>query len=141
MGWGRIVLAESPSRLYPHMRAKFGRDPTAVSKKVPFNFISRYTRYKGWVTFLRQNIGLTLDNDYIYMPQRRHSMQEVSWLDLHLAKRGRTNRRRGYIVGTSLDLHLAKRGRTNRTRGYIVGTSSEHTRHSSQLAHDREDIV
>ena len=23
------------------MRAKFGRDPTAVSKKVPFNFISR----------------------------------------------------------------------------------------------------
>ena len=24
------------------MRAKFGRDPTAVSKKVPFNFISIY---------------------------------------------------------------------------------------------------
>ena len=36
-----IFLAESQSRLYPHMRAKFGRDPTAVSKKVAFNFISR----------------------------------------------------------------------------------------------------
>ena len=26
-------LAESQSRLYPHVRAKFGRDPMAVSKK------------------------------------------------------------------------------------------------------------
>ena len=44
MGWGGLefFLAESQSRLYPHMRAKFGRDPTAVSKKVPFNFISRF---------------------------------------------------------------------------------------------------
>ena len=39
-----MFLAESQSRLYPHMRAKFGRDPTAVSKKVPFNFISRWFR-------------------------------------------------------------------------------------------------
>ena len=37
MGWGG-------SRLYPHMRAKFGRGPTAVSKKVFFKFISR-SRY------------------------------------------------------------------------------------------------
>ena len=36
-----FFLAESQSRLYPHMRAQFGRDPTAVSTKVPFNFISR----------------------------------------------------------------------------------------------------
>ena len=44
MGWGGsdLFLAESQSRLYPQMRAKFGRDPTAVSKKLPFNFISRY---------------------------------------------------------------------------------------------------
>ena len=42
VGWVRIVLAESQSRLYPHMHAKFGRDPTAVSKKVPFKFIYRY---------------------------------------------------------------------------------------------------
>ena len=44
MGWGgsEFFLAESQSRLYPHMRAKFGHDPTAVSKKVPFNFISRW---------------------------------------------------------------------------------------------------
>ena len=44
MGWGgsEFFLAESQSRLYPHMRAKFGRDPTAVSKKMPFKFISRY---------------------------------------------------------------------------------------------------
>ena len=39
-----FFLAESQSRLYPHMRAKFGRDPTAVSKKVPFNFINTKLR-------------------------------------------------------------------------------------------------
>ena len=39
---GPNFLAENQSCLYPHMRAKFGCDPTAVSKKVPFNFISRY---------------------------------------------------------------------------------------------------
>ena len=46
MGWGGsdFFLAESQSRLYPHMRAKFGRDPTPVSKKVHFNFISRWTK-------------------------------------------------------------------------------------------------
>ena len=38
---GQILLGESESRLYAHMRAKCGRGPTAVSKKVPFNFISR----------------------------------------------------------------------------------------------------
>ena len=42
MGWVQFFLAESQSRLYPHMRAKFGCDPTAGSKKLPFNFISRY---------------------------------------------------------------------------------------------------
>ena len=41
MGWVQFFLAESQSRLYPHMRAKFGCDPTAGSKKLPFNFISR----------------------------------------------------------------------------------------------------
>ena len=43
MGWGGsdFFLAGSQSRLYPHMRAKFGRDPTAASKKVAFKFISR----------------------------------------------------------------------------------------------------
>ena len=38
---GQKKLGESQSRLYPHMRATFGRDPTFVSKKVPFKFISR----------------------------------------------------------------------------------------------------
>ena len=33
-GVGPIFLGESRSRLYPHMRAKFGRDPTAGSKSV-----------------------------------------------------------------------------------------------------------
>ena len=28
------------------MRAQFGRGPTAVSKKVPFNFISRYNGHQ-----------------------------------------------------------------------------------------------
>ena len=40
-GVGQFFLAESQSRLYPHMRAKLVRNLTAVSKKVPFNFISR----------------------------------------------------------------------------------------------------
>ena len=42
VGWFQFFLSESQSRLYPHMRVQFGRDPTAVSKKVGFNFISRY---------------------------------------------------------------------------------------------------
>ena len=29
---------------YPHMRAKFGRGPTVVSKKVSFKFMSRYLK-------------------------------------------------------------------------------------------------
>ena len=33
---GSIFLGESQSRLYAHIRAKFGRGPTAVSKKVHF---------------------------------------------------------------------------------------------------------
>ena len=41
MGWvgSEFFLADTQSRLYPHMRAKFGRDPTVVSKKVSFKFI------------------------------------------------------------------------------------------------------
>ena len=44
---GPIFLGErneSRSRVYPHVRAKFGRDPTACSKKVTFKFISRCVR-------------------------------------------------------------------------------------------------
>ena len=42
MGWVQFCLAESQSRLYPHMRAKFGSDPTAGSKILSFKFISRF---------------------------------------------------------------------------------------------------
>ena len=43
LGWGgSICLGESQSRLYPHMRAKCGRNPTFVSKKGSLKFISRY---------------------------------------------------------------------------------------------------
>ena len=38
---GQFFLGENHSSVYPHMRDKFGRGPTAVSKKVSFNFISR----------------------------------------------------------------------------------------------------
>ena len=34
-------FGESQSRLYPHMRVKFGRGPTVVSKKGSLKFISR----------------------------------------------------------------------------------------------------
>ena len=36
-----LVFGEGQSRLYPHMRAKFGHGPTFVSKKGSFKFISR----------------------------------------------------------------------------------------------------
>ena len=42
MGWVQFFLAESQSRLYPHMRAQFGSDPTAGSKILSFKFISRW---------------------------------------------------------------------------------------------------
>ena len=41
MGWVRFFLGERRSRLYPHILLKFGRDPNAGSKKLPFKFISR----------------------------------------------------------------------------------------------------
>ena len=37
----RFFLGERRSRLYPHLRAKFGRDPMAGSKKLPFKFNNR----------------------------------------------------------------------------------------------------
>ena len=42
MGWVQFFLDESQSRLYPHMRAKFGCDPMAGSKKVTLKFIIGY---------------------------------------------------------------------------------------------------
>ena len=67
---GPIFLAESQSRLYQHMRAKFGRDPTAVSKKVAFNFISRlmhideyYVNTQGTVRL--SGIGLRIFFQYV----------------------------------------------------------------------------
>ena len=36
---GQFCLGESQSRLYPHMRVKFGRDPTFVPKKASLKFI------------------------------------------------------------------------------------------------------
>ena len=41
MGWVNFFLGESQSLLYPHMRAKFDRDPTFVSKKASLKIISR----------------------------------------------------------------------------------------------------
>ena len=39
-----FFFGENQSRLYPHMRAKFGRGPTVVSKKGLLKFISRYVQ-------------------------------------------------------------------------------------------------
>ncbi len=41
-GVGQFFFGESQSRLYPHMRAKFGRGPTVVSKKGSLKFLSRF---------------------------------------------------------------------------------------------------
>ena len=39
LGWGvSICLGESQSRIYSHMRAKFGRGPTVVSKKGGYDY-------------------------------------------------------------------------------------------------------
>ena len=40
-GVGQLFLGESQSRLYPHMRAKFGRGSTVVSKKGSLKFNNR----------------------------------------------------------------------------------------------------
>ena len=39
MEWVNLFVGESQSRLYPHMRAKFGRGPTVVSKKARLTLI------------------------------------------------------------------------------------------------------
>ena len=33
VGWVNLFLGENKSRIYPHMRANYGRGPTVVSKK------------------------------------------------------------------------------------------------------------
>ena len=60
VGWVQFFLAESQSRLYPYMHAKYGLDPTAGSKKVPFNFISRYSLPYTFRTFFKINFIVTL---------------------------------------------------------------------------------
>ena len=56
MGWVNNNLGESQSRLYPHMRAKFGRGPTAVSKKVSFKFISKLYYIKLHAQYNDENV-------------------------------------------------------------------------------------
>ena len=60
MGWVQFFLAESQSRLYPHMRAKFGSDPTAGSKKLPLKFII------GFVDLVFKNIFLAGKGMFLY---------------------------------------------------------------------------
>ena len=57
MGWVNF-FGESQSRLYPHMRAKFGRGPTAVSKKISFKFISRIVLCEIWQSNFLKNINI-----------------------------------------------------------------------------------
>ena len=59
MGWGgSIFLGESQSRIYPHMRAKFGRGPTVVSKR---GAEYRHTNYETF-TSMSGTIGLYREN-------------------------------------------------------------------------------
>ena len=70
MGWVQFFLAESQSRLYPHMRAKFGRDPMASSKKVTLKFIigctySKHSRvYKIIIHMSSSNVRSNQIMDY-----------------------------------------------------------------------------
>ena len=43
-GVGKFFLGENQSRIYSHMRAKFGRGPTVVSKKKGGEY--RHTNYE-----------------------------------------------------------------------------------------------
>ena len=50
---GQFCLGESQSRIYPHMRAKFGRGPTVVSKKgegVQTHTLLNLYKYAGYNT-------------------------------------------------------------------------------------------
>ena len=69
--WGEShFLGESQSRFYPHMRAKFGRGPTSVSKKVYFKFIStavdsialRHVRYRNNINQMQPHQMVALYN-------------------------------------------------------------------------------
>ena len=44
VGWVNFFLGESQSRIYPYMRATFGRGPTVVSKKGGGEY--RHTNYE-----------------------------------------------------------------------------------------------
>ena len=45
VGWVNFFLGESQSRVYPHMRAKFGRGPTVVSKKGKVYYYETFYKY------------------------------------------------------------------------------------------------
>ena len=50
MSGGSIFLGESQSRIYPHMRAKFGRGPAVVSEKVQTHKLLNFYKYVSYNT-------------------------------------------------------------------------------------------
>ena len=60
MGWVRFFLGESRSRLYPHMHAKYGRDPMAGLKKVSFKFIIGYKLYNKLLPIINHSYVIVL---------------------------------------------------------------------------------
>ena len=72
MGWVQFFLAESQSRLYPHMHAKFGSDPTAGSKILSFKFIIGFVFRQccGSGKFVNKaNIGRELGSVYLQLDE------------------------------------------------------------------------
>ena len=59
-------FGESQSRLYPHMRAKFGRGPTFVSKKGSLKFISRLCKHIFYFIFGSNFFGFSLYEEFYY---------------------------------------------------------------------------
>ena len=73
MGWvvSEFFLADTQYRLYPHMRAKFGRDPTAGSKKVTFKFISRFFPIRKFsAQFGRPTLAAVRDDSCVFVGPR-----------------------------------------------------------------------
>ena len=70
MGVGAIFLGESCSRLYPHMRAQFGRDPTAVSKKSVLQVYNRITYHLQCALLDQAFVYVSFDSSGLTGPSR-----------------------------------------------------------------------
>ena len=73
---GQFFLGESQSRIYPHMRAKFGRSPTVVSKKKGGLWLWNCHKYVGYNT--ANNVS-TFSMSGTILPSMCHILVVIQW--------------------------------------------------------------